>query len=59
MITTNDIKTKETKPEKLNIITTGKFRPKEFNPKGKGKPRDKTIITTGNIEKFQKKGKKK
>ena len=59
MITTNDIKTKEIKPEKLTIISTGKIKPKGFNIKGKGKPKDKTIITTGNIEKFQKKGKKK
>jgi len=59
MITTNDIKIKETKPEKLTIISTDKINPKKFNIKGKPKLRDKTIITTGNVEEFQKKGKKK
>ena len=59
MITTKDIKTKETKPEKLTIISTNKVSPKEFEPKGKPSPPDKTIITTGNVEKFQKKKKKK
>jgi len=59
MLTTNDIKTKETKPEKLKIITVNKVKPKEFELKGKPKPRDKTIITTSNVEKFQKNKKKK
>jgi len=59
MITTKDIKTKETKSEKLKIITTDKVHPKEFEIKGKSTLRDKTLITTSNIEKFQKRGKKK
>lgn len=59
MITTRDVKTKDAKDEKLTIITTGKVKPKEFALKGKGRDRDKTVITTSNIEQFQKKGKKK
>ena len=58
MITTKDVKTKETKPEKLKIITTDKAHPKEFEIKGDSKPKDKTLITTSNIEKFQKRKKK-
>lgn len=58
MITTNDIKTKDMKPEKLTIVQTGKTKPKEFNPKGKGKPRNKIIITTSNVKELQKKRKK-
>jgi len=68
MIITNDIKIKERKPapddlkekqEKLIILTTGKFKVKGFNPKNKGKPRDKRIITTSNIEDYQKRPRKK
>ena len=54
MITTKDVKTKERKPKKLNIITTGKVKPKEFNPKGKSAARNPNIITTSNVEKYQK-----
>jgi len=57
MLTTNDIKIKEAKPEKLTIISTDKISPKEFKLKGKPALRNKTIITTGNVEEFQKKGK--
>lgn len=59
MITTKDVKTKEGKDEKLGILTSGKVKPKDFNPKGKPKLRNKTIITTSNVEEFQKKRKKK
>lgn len=59
MITTNDIKTKETKPEKLKTITTDKVKPREFKLKGKQKPKDDTIITTTNVERFGKKRKAK
>lgn len=55
MITTRDVKTKEERTEKLTILTTGKHKPKEFVIKGKGKPRDKRMITTSNVEEFQKK----
>ena len=73
MLTTKDIKIKETKLEELTILSTsrisekgkkkkrhiGNIEPKQFEPKGKPSPPDKTIITTGNVEKFQKKKKKK
>lgn len=59
MLTTKDVKIKETKPEKLTIIQTGNVKPKQFNPKGKPKPRNKMIITTSNVEEYQKKKKKK
>lgn len=59
MLTTKDIKTKEVKDERVKILTSGKVKSKEFNPKGKPKPRNKTMITTSNIEEFQKKRKKK
>ena len=55
MITTRDIKIKDAKPEKLTILTTGKHRPKGFAITGKAKPRDKRMITTSNVEQFQKK----
>ena len=55
MITTKDIKLKDTKPEKLTIIQTGKVKPKGFAVKGTPKARDKRIITTSNVEEFQKK----
>lgn len=55
MITSKDVKTKDTKPEKLTIIQTGKVKPKGFIVKGKSKPRDKRIITTSNVEEYQKK----
>lgn len=58
MITTKDVKLKDTKPERLTIIQTGKVKPKGFVVKGNPKPRDKRIITTGNVEEFQKKLKK-
>ena len=54
MITTKDIKTKDEKEEKLTIMTTGQHKPKEFIVTGKEKPRDKRMITTGNVEQFQK-----
>lgn len=53
MITTKDVKTKDTKPEKLTILTTGKHKPKEFVIAGGAKPRDKRMITTSNVEQFQ------
>jgi len=53
MITTKDIKTKDVKEEKLTILTTGKHKPQEFIPKGNPKPRDKRMITTSNVEQFQ------
>ena len=59
MITTKDVKNKDTKPEKLTILTTGKHKPEEFITKGKPKPRDKRMITTSNVEEFQKELKKK
>ena len=59
MITTSDIKTEKPGKEKLTIIQTGKVKPKGFNPKGKPKPRDKRIITTGNVEEFARKLKRK
>jgi len=62
MITTKDVKTKDTKPEKLTILTTGKHKPRGFAATGKPRTRDKRIITTSNVEEFQqklKKGKKK
>ena len=55
MITTKDVKTKDAKPEKLAILTTGKHKPKEFVITGKAKSGDKRMITTGNVEQFQKK----
>lgn len=55
MITTKDVKTKDAKPEKLTILTTGKHKPKEFAVTGNPKPRDKRMITTSNVEEFQKK----
>lgn len=55
MLTTNDVKTKDTKPEKLTIIQTGKVKPKGFIVRGKSKPRDKRTITTGNVESFKRK----
>lgn len=59
MITTKDVKTKEAKPEKLTVVTTGKFKPKEFDPKGKPTVRDRRIITTSNVEEFKKRAKEK
>lgn len=54
MITTKDAKVKVARPdEKLAILTTGQHKPKEFIIKGKAKPRDKRMITTGNVEQFQ------
>jgi len=59
MITTKDVKVKDAGPEKLTILTTGKHKPKEFATTGNPKPKDKRIITTGNVEEFQEKLKKK
>lgn len=59
MLTTNDIKLKDTKPEKLTIIQTGRVKPKGFIVKGKSKPRDKRIVTTSNVEEYQRKLKRK
>ena len=53
MITTKDVKLKETKDEKLTMLTTGKVKPVEFVIKGKGKPREKQIITTSNVNQYQ------
>ena len=53
MITTNDIKIKDQKPEKLTIISTGDVKPKEFVVKGKGKALSTQMITTGNVDKFK------
>jgi len=54
MITTKDVKLKETKDEKLTMLTTGKVKPVEFVIKGKAKPREKQIITTSNVDQYQK-----
>jgi len=53
MITTNDIKIKDQKPEKLTIISTGDVKPKEFVVKGKGKALSTQMITTSNVDKFK------
>lgn len=53
MITTRDVKLKETKDEKLTMLTTGKVKPVEFVIEGKGKPREKQIITTSNVNQYQ------
>jgi len=53
MITTKDIKLKETKDEKLTMLTTGKVKPVEFVIKGKGKPRERQMITTSNVDQYQ------
>ena len=49
MITTRNIKTKETMNEKVTIITTGGVKPQLFNPRGKSKPFDERMITTSNV----------
>lgn len=56
MLTTNTTKVKERsqKDVKLSMITTGETQPKGFKLKGKGKPKSNRIITTGNIEGYQK-----
>ncbi len=54
MITTKDVKTKDTKGEKLTSIQTGNVKPDEFIIKGREKQRDNRMITTSNVEKFQK-----
>lgn len=53
MITTKDVKLKETKDTKLTKLTTGEIKPIEFVDKGKGKPFDKRMITTSNVDQFQ------
>ena len=56
MLTTNKIKVKERsqKDVKLNMVTTGETKPKDFKLKGKGKPRPDVIITTSNVGDYQK-----
>ncbi len=56
MLTTNKIKVKERsqKDVKLNMVTTGETKPKDFKLKGKGKPRPDVIITTSNVGIYQK-----
>ena len=53
MITTKDVKLKETKNEKLTMLTTGKVKPVEFVIKGKGKPKSGQTITTSNVDQYQ------
>jgi len=50
MITTADIRIKETKDKKLTIMTTDDNKPVEFNPKGKPTPMDTRMITTSNVD---------
>ena len=50
MITTADVKIKETKDKKLTIMTTDDNKPVEFNPKGKPAPMDTRMITTSNVD---------
>lgn len=58
MITSKDVKIKDYGPGKLKgMITTNKIQPKEFKPKGKGKPRPDITITTANMKEYQKKRK--
>ena len=56
MLTTNKIKVKERsqKDVKLNMVTTGETKPKDFKLKGEGKPRPDVIITTSNVGIYQK-----
>lgn len=53
MITTKDVKLKETKDKKLTMLTTGNVKPIEFVIKGKASPVDKRMITTSNVDQFQ------
>lgn len=66
MITSRDIKIEEIEDRKLKkSITTNTTRPKGFMLKGKGAPRNRTVITTADLIKAgmeknkKKKGKKK
>lgn len=54
MITTADVKLKETKDKKLTILTTDDNKPAEFNIKGKPAPMDGRMITTSNVDQFKK-----
>ena len=59
MITTADVKLKESKGKKLTIMTTDDNKPVEFNVKGKPAPPDGRMITTSNVDQFQRRLKKK
>jgi len=59
MITTADVKLKESKGKKLTIMTTDDNKPVEFNIKGKPTPPDGQMITTSNVDQFQRRLKKK
>lgn len=53
MITTKGVKLKEIKDKKLTILTTGDVKPIEFVVKGQANPMDKRMITTSNVDQFQ------
>ena len=57
MIKTSNIELKETKTRKLKMITTKTVDTTAFKVKGKPRPKDNTVITTANYEKFLKKRK--
>jgi len=53
MITTKDVKIKDQELKKLTIISTGDVKPREFIIKGKGKPIEKQMITTSNVDQYR------
>ena len=53
MITTEGVKLKETKDKKLTMLTTGEVKPIEFVVKGQVSPVDKRMVTTSNVDQFQ------
>ena len=53
MITTKDVNLKETKDEKLTMLTTGGVKPIEFVVKGQASPVDKRMVTTSNVDQFR------
>ena len=58
MITTKDIKIKDTKPERVGILTSNVVKPKGFKVKGKPARRNPAIITTSNVEEYRERYKK-